>query len=88
MNVNDTVYVTIRKIQLLEEKSPSLTKIDRDFYSETLEYLEDSGEIPEEEIQTIKRIIDDIYELREKKIMKAVLSKARGGKPDVTSSQA
>ena len=59
-----------------------LTKIDSKFYSETLEYLEDSGEIPEEEIQTIKRIIDNIYEQREKKIMKAALSKARGGKPD------
>ena len=51
--------------------------------SETLEYLENSGEIPEEEIQTIKRIIDNIYEQREKKIMKAALSKARGGKPDL-----
>ena len=83
MSVDDTTYVTIRKIQLLEEKTPFLTKIDRNFYSETLEYLEESGEIPEEEIQTIKRIIDNIYEQREKKIMKAALSKARGGKPDL-----
>ena len=83
MNADDITYVAIRKIQLLEEKSPILTKIDRDFYSETLEYLENLGEIPEEEIQTIKRIIDKIYEQREKKIMKAVLSKARGGKPDL-----
>jgi len=83
MNVDDTTYVTIRKIQLMEEKSPLLTKIDRNFYSETLEHLEDSGEIPEEEIQTIKRIIDNIYEQRERKIMKAALSKARGGKPDL-----
>ena len=83
MSVDDTTYVAIRKIQLMEEKTPLLTKIDRNFYSETLEDLEDSGEIPEEEIQTIKRIIDNIYELREKKIMKAVLSKARGGKPDL-----
>ena len=86
MNADDITYVAIRKIQLLEEKSPLLTKIDRDFYSETLEYLEDSGEIPEEEIQTIKRIIDNIYEQREKKIMKAALSKARGGRPDVKFS--
>ena len=83
MSADDTAYVAIRKIQLMEEKSPLLTKIDRDFYSETLEYLEDSGEIPEEEIQTIKRIIDNIYEQREKKIMKAALSKVRGGKPDL-----
>jgi len=46
MNVDDTTYVAIRKIQLLEEKSLLLTKIDRDFYSEILEHLEDSGEIP------------------------------------------
>ena len=83
MNVDDTTYVTIRKIQLMEEKSPLLTKIDRNFYSEMLEHLENPDEMPEEEIQTIKRIIDNIYEQREKKIMKAALSKVRGGKPDL-----
>ena len=83
MNVEDTVYMIIRKIQLMEEKSTLLTKIDRNFYSETLEHLEDSGEISREEIQTVKRIIDNIYELREKKVMQAALSKSRGGKPDL-----
>ena len=83
MNADGTTYVTIRKIQLLEEKTPLLTKIDRNFYSETLEYLENPGGMPEEELQTIKRIIDNIYEQRERKIMKAVLSKARGGRPDL-----
>jgi len=83
MNVEDTVYKSIRKIQLMEEKSTLLTKIDMNFYTETLEHLEDSGEIPREEIQTVKRIIDNIYELREKKIIQAALSKARGGKPDL-----
>ena len=39
--------------------------------------------MPEEEIQTIKRISDNIYEQREKKIMKVALSKARDGKPDL-----
>ena len=72
----------LEKSNRWKKKPPLLTKIDSKFYSETLEYLEDSGEIPEEEIQTIKRIIDNIYEQREKKIMKAALSKARGGKPD------
>jgi len=83
MNVDDTTYVTIRKIQLMEEKSPLLTKIDRNFYSEMLEHLENPDEMPEEEIQTIKRISDNIYEQREKKIMKVALSKARDGKPDL-----
>ena len=36
-----------------------------------------------EEIQTIKRIIEDVYKLREKKIIFAALTKARGGKPHV-----
>jgi len=48
MNVDDATYVTIRKIQLMEEKTPLLTKIDRNFYSEILEHLENPGEIPEE----------------------------------------
>ena len=51
MKVDDTTYMAIRKIQLIEEKSPLLTMIDWNFYSEILEYLENPGEMPEEEIQ-------------------------------------
>ena len=69
MNVDGSSYVTLRKIQLMEENSPLLTKIDWDFYSKMLEYQENPSEIPKEEIQTIKRIIEDVYELREKKII-------------------
>ena len=69
MNVDGSSYVTLRKIQLMEENSPLLTKIGGKFYSKMLEYQENPSEIPKEEIQTIKRIIEDVYELREKKII-------------------
>ena len=83
MKVDETAYETVRKIQLMEEKSPLLTKIEQDFYSQLAEYQKNPDNIPEKEIQTIKRIFTDIRELRETKIMKAALSKARGGKPDL-----
>ena len=82
MNI-DTVYKTLRKIQLLEEKSPLLTKINRNFYSNPPVHLENSNNIPEKEIQTIKKIIDNIYMQREKKIILAALSKIRGGRPEL-----
>ena len=79
MKVDDTPYTTLRKIQLMEEKSPLLTKIERNFYSKFSVYLKNPGK----EAQTIERIATQIYLQREKKIMQAALSKARGGKPDL-----
>ena len=83
MKVDETAYKTLRKIQLSEEKFPLLTKIEQNFYSKLAEYQKNLDNIPETEIQTIKRIFTIICELREEKIVKAALSKARGGKPDL-----
>ncbi|MCK5459133.1 MAG: DNA replication complex GINS family protein, partial [Thermoplasmatales archaeon] len=78
-----------------EKTSPLLTKIDQKFYQKFSEYLKNLQRIAEkeddanklklfdDEIQNTKKIAFNIYELREKKIIQAALSKVRGGKPDL-----
>jgi len=83
MKVDDTPYRTLRKIQLSEEKSPLLTKIDKNFYSQLTEYQKNPDDLSEKEIQDIERIVSSVYGIREKKIVQAALSKIRGGKPDL-----
>jgi len=83
MKVDETPYRTLRKIQLSEEKSPLLTKIDKNFYSQISEYQKNPDDLSEREIQDIERIVSSVYGIREKKIVQAALSKIRGGKPDL-----
>ena len=83
MKVDDTAYKILGKIQLMEEKVPLLTKIDQKFYSQLAGYQKNPNSISNIESETIERIFIGICELREKKIVKAALSKARGGKPDL-----
>ena len=83
MKVDDTPYRTFRKIQLSEEKSSLLTKIDKNFYSQLAEYQKNPDDLSEREIQDIERIVSSVYGIREKKIVQAALSKIRGGKPDL-----
>ena len=79
----DTLYMDLRKIQLMEEKTRLLTKINRGFYSDISTLQWETVEIPDEEVQNVKMIATQIYLLREKKIILAALSKIRGGKPDL-----
>ena len=79
----DLIYKDFRKIQLMEEKTRLLTKINRGFYSDISAFQWNAGEIPDEKVQNVKRIATQIYLLREKKIILAALSKTRGGKPDL-----
>jgi DNA replication initiation complex subunit (GINS family) len=95
MDQEDINYKTLRKIQQQEKTSPLLTKIDRNFYQKFSEYLKNLQRIAEkeensqkiklfdDEIQNTKKIAFNIYELREKKIIQAALSKVRGGKTDL-----
>lgn len=90
-------YRTLRKIEQMEKNSPVLTKIKSDFYTSLSDYLkelnnrlenEDNPQkkiIIKDEIENIKKLSLSIYELREKKVLLAVVSKARGGNPDTTS---
>lgn len=87
-------YKTLRKIEEIEKSSSVLSDIKSDFYSLIAKYLDELNErlkreesqqkktILQDEIANIKRISSNIYEAREKKIVLAALSKARGGNPD------
>lgn len=83
MKFDDTDYMIFRKIQMEEEKSPLLTKIEQMFYSKLSEYQKNPSNMTEKEIQNIKKIFIRICEIRERKIVQAAHSKARGGKPDL-----
>ncbi len=97
MDQDDINYKTLRKIQQQEKTLPLLTKIDQNFYTKFSEYLTNLQRIAaneentqkkklfDDEIQNTKKIGFNIYELREKKIAQAALSKVRGGKPDLTN---
>ncbi len=66
MEFDDTAYMTFRKIQLMEEKSPLLTKIEQMFYSKLSEYQENPSNMTEKEIQNIEKIFIRICEIRER----------------------
>ena len=95
MDVAEINYKTLRKIQQMEKNSPVLTKIDSDFYSVLSKYLKylnsrlekespsQKQKLLKDEIQNTKKIVTNIYEQREKKILPAAISKARGGNPDL-----
>lgn len=88
-------YRTLRKIQQSEKKTPFLTPLYPGFYKDLQEYLdsmkqrlkEDKSEtknaLLRDEIVNNKKIILNIYEHREKKIVLAAVTKARGGDPDL-----
>lgn len=95
MNTDRIDYKTLRRIQEMEKISPSLTKIETNFYSSISEYLENLNDrlekessnqkqmLLKDEIKNTNKIITNIYEKREKKIVLATISKARGGNPNL-----
>lgn len=88
-------YRALRKIQETEKNSPILTGIASDFYENLNDLIENLNNRLEketaqqkqmllnEEIQNTKKIAASIYEQREKKILLAAISKARGGNPEL-----
>lgn len=88
-------YKNLRKIQEIEKNSPVLSELKPDFYKSFIGYLkilnkrldlEKSSQkqiLIRDEIENIKKIVINIYENREKKILLAAISKARGGNPDL-----
>lgn len=95
MDEEEINYRTLRKIQELEKNSPILKDIESNFYVELKKYLENLDHrlkeesshqkqiILKDEILNIRKITKNIYEQREKKILLAAISKARGGNPDI-----
>jgi len=79
----------------MEKITPTLTKIDSDFYDASSNYLKYLNErlekeksyqkqtLLKDEIHNTNKIMNNIYEQREKKILLAAVSKVRGGNPDL-----
>jgi len=95
MDEDEINYRVLRKIQKQEQNSPKLSNLKYSFYKDVSEYLKSledrlkeetstqKQKILEEEINNTKKIFLSIYEQREKKILLAAISKARGGKPNI-----
>ena len=95
MDIDELNYKTLRKIQQIEEKTPALSKINPELYINFSDYikilnLRFKNEINEQrkiilknEINNKKKIIKNIYEQREKKILIAIMTKVRGGEPNL-----
>jgi len=74
----------IRKIQHAEQESSQLSKIPEDFYEKVLDYLEKKRELAKErkesiEIRNIERLVKNIFERRERKLLSLALIKVRTG---------
>ena len=90
-------YKSLRKTQQTEKSSPVLTELQTGFYIELQEYLErldkrfekesasQKKTLLKEEIENTKKIAANVYELREKKILLAAISKARSGNPNLNN---
>ncbi len=95
MEEDEINYKTLRKIQQMEKNSPILTELTPNFYYELSGYLDNLNKRLENETSSQKQILlkdeiknminisTNIYEQREKKILLAAISKARGGNPDL-----
>ena len=93
MDTEGLSYKSLRKIQQSERQSPTLTHVDNVFYKDLASFLNrlkkrlEEENTPQkqmllhEELQNISKIAQNIYEHREKKIILAAISKARGGSP-------
>ena len=95
MTNEEISYRLLRKIQQMEKNTPVLTDLDNDFYTNIEKYFldlnaylksesdEHKKKLLDEEIENTKKIITNIYEQREKKILLTAISKARSGNPDL-----
>ncbi|ENO12196.1 hypothetical protein MBGDC06_00464 [Thermoplasmatales archaeon SCGC AB-539-C06] len=95
MNANEINHKTLRRIQEIEKKSPNLTRIEPNFYNDLSQYLENLDDrlgkesssqkqmLLKIEIRDTNKIVTSIYEMREKKILLATISKVHGENPNL-----
>ena len=90
-------YKILRRIQQAEKSSSTPTRIDVNFYKDLSSYIRTIEQSVEkeknqlkhklftEEVLNSKKIANNIYELREKKIVQAALASVRGATPDISN---
>jgi len=80
-------FESIRRIQREEERSPKLMRLPENFYQNVRNYLQQKKNILEKmedrkasiEIKNIERLVEDIFNRRERKIMTQAVNAARVG---------
>ncbi|HEV8359595.1 MAG TPA: hypothetical protein VGR28_03970 [Candidatus Thermoplasmatota archaeon] len=91
-------YETLRKRQQAERASPKLTRLEGDFYRNLETYLKGLSEdyqreqatnpgsskatLIGDELQNTRRLAEDLYEQRERKVVTAALTAGRGANPE------
>lgn len=73
----------IRRIQREEQKSPKLAKMPDNFYSSVMSYISQKRQMAREdrkgilEVKSIERLVEDIFDRRERKVVTAAVNAAR-----------
>ncbi len=87
-------FELIRKIQLDEQKLTTLTRLPTNFFNAVSNYLEQKKKITASddrkdtlEMKNIERLVEDIFNRRERKILNAAIITARSGLPPENLSE-
>jgi len=80
-------FELIRKIQREERDSPQLTQLPENFFEKVSAYLEQKKKIEKEdrkvsiELKNIERLVENIFDLRERKIINQAIITVRTNIP-------
>lgn len=87
-------FELIRKIQLEEQKSPTLTRLPINFMLAVSSYLQQKRNVTANddrkgalEMRSVERLVEDIFNRRERKILNAGIIAARSGLPPENLSE-
>ncbi|MBI2542571.1 MAG: DNA replication complex GINS family protein [Candidatus Aenigmarchaeota archaeon] len=86
-------FELIRKVHLEEQKSPTLTRIPTNFFHATSNYINQKKQLDIDdrkaslELRSVERLIEDIFNRRERKILNAAIISARTGLPPENLSE-
>ncbi len=82
---NSITFETIRKIQIEEKSFNKLVKLPDNFYSNVESYLDQKRKLSDgrkdSELKNIERILEDVFDRRERKIVLYALTAARTRMP-------
>lgn len=88
MSEETITFELIRKIQLDEQKASTLTRLPTNFFRAISNYLEQKKKLVTSddrkgtfEMKNIERLVEDIFNRRERKILNAAIIAARSGLP-------
>lgn len=77
-------YETIRRIVTDEKNATKLTPLPEDFFKKAKAYLDNKAKISDSkedtwELESVKRLLQDLFEIRERKVMTLALYFVRSG---------